>query len=45
MKRGMDDEEDDYFAKISEERDTPDAKFDSHEEAWKKVMTDGKVVK
>ncbi len=29
-------EEDEYFSKLAEERDTPDAEFVSHEEAWKK---------
>lgn len=28
------DEEDRYFSKVAEERDTPDAKFVSHEKAW-----------
>ena len=27
--------EEEYFSIVAEERDTPDAKFVSHEEAWK----------
>jgi hypothetical protein len=35
MEEGAELEEDVYFSRLAEERDTPDAKFVSHEEAWK----------
>ena len=35
IEKALEDEEDVYLSKRAEERDTPDAKFISHEEAWK----------
>ena len=35
LEKALELEEDEYFSKLAEERDTPDAKFISHEEAWK----------
>jgi len=35
IEKAMEIEEDEYFSRLAEERDTPDAKFISHEEAWK----------
>ena len=31
-------EEDEYFSKLAEKRDTPDAKYLSHEEVWGKDL-------
>lgn len=35
--KALDIEEDEYFSRVAEERDTPDAKFISHKEFWKQV--------
>ncbi|MBI1813010.1 hypothetical protein HY285_03015 [Candidatus Peregrinibacteria bacterium] len=34
IERALEMEEDEYFSKIAEARDKPNAKFLSHEEAW-----------
>jgi len=37
IEKAMEIEEDEYFSRLAEERDTPDAKFISHEKFWKEV--------
>ena len=41
VQQALEIEEDAYLAKIAEERDTPDAKYISHEDFWK-VALNGK---
>ncbi len=38
IERALEIEEDEYFSKLAEQRDTPDATFFSHEEFWNGVL-------